>query len=321
MSSHRPLVTIGIPTYNRPTSLATVVRSMIAQTYDNIEIIVSDDGDSERTKQALGPELLAKIRYEANPQRLGIYGNWNRTIELAKGELMGIFHDHDQYHPQMIERCVELFERHPRVGIVHPAVEMVAADGHRLRIVHDMEEVTPGRIFAERQVRTWYSYVSHGAMIVRSSLYRKLGHFKPEIGFAADMEMLVRFALETDIGYVREPLYGHIRRQPGDAFFDFSWERVEALMDGRRENIRRVFADRPLQLQVELSRYRMDELVRVLREIAWLRYHRRDDLVAQGLLVAKKRGGPALRAAARVVVSEAMPLATVRNLRRRLLSP
>src|SRR5690606_30526869 len=131
----QPLVSICIPTYNRPEALARVVESMLAQTYSPIEIIVTDDGDSEKTRAALGP-LLEKIRYEANEKRLGLYANWNRAIELARGELVASYHDHDYYAPTVVERSVELFRKSARVGIVHVATAMVWEDGRRLDILY-----------------------------------------------------------------------------------------------------------------------------------------------------------------------------------------
>jgi hypothetical protein len=91
-------------------------------------------------------------------------------------------------------------------------------------------------------------------------------------------------------------------------------------MDRRRANIERVFSDRPVQLRMELLRYEFEERVRILREIAWLKYHRRDALVAEGLAVAKRRKGATLFGAASLIVSDMMPLHAVRNVRRWLLS-
>lgn len=315
-----PLVSIGIPTYNRPDAVAKVVRSMLAQSYVNTEIIVCDDGDSARTRAALG-ELMPRIRYESNQHRLGLYGNWNRTIELGRGELVAVYHDHDAYHPHIVEQSVALFLKHRKVGLVHTAVAVVSPEGRKRPIIHDFEEVTSGPIFARQQVSTWSSFVAHGAMMVRRELYQRLGTFDPNGGFSADMEMLIRFALQTDVGYVNEILYEHFLRRPGDALFDFSWNHVADTVRTRRRNLERVLragqtaaiSRRKLQRQVDLL---------LLKYMLWAKQHGRSEIVQEGAIVLAEHASSNAQHLARLLVSDSWAASSARSLafatRRRL---
>jgi len=305
-----PLVTVGIPTYDRPQALASVVRAMLAQTYPNIEIIVTDDGDCRETRAALG-ELLSRIRYVENPRRLGAYGNWNRTIELATGELMAIYHDHDIYDPHIVERCAALFVKHPSVGIVHTAVELRYEDGNEI-VRHPFPEVVSGRQFAEKQTRIWPCFVAHGGMMVRKSLYDRLGHFKESFGIAADMDMLVRFSLEGDVGYVPEPLYAYTGRRKGDEFFEFKWANIEDLIVARETNVKRVFPSGVERMR-ELAHFRVDTDRWLLQHLLWAKRRELREVLEQGLVVVDRFATPIGRAVIRAAISDTSAMGIVRQ--------
>lgn len=310
----RPLVSICIPTYNRPEALARVVESMLAQTYSPIEIIVTDDGDSEKTRTALGP-LVEKIRYEANEKRLGLYANWNRAIELARGELVASYHDHDHYAPTVVERSVELFQKRASVGIVHVATAMVWEDGRRREFLHrDLPEIADGRWFARKQAWRWPSYVAHGSIMVRRDLYERLGKFEEHLGFAADMEMLNRFSLHCDIGYVGELLYETEGRTPKDAFFEFKWQHVVDYIRVRRLIIERMHAGDGPGLALARARLAAQIDDRILRQLAAAKVRGQDELVREGLEVAKREATPAGQSLAVVLASDASPAKAARSL-------
>lgn len=303
MSHWEPLVSVCIPTYNRPKALAEVVRSILAQTYRPIEVIVTDDGDSQRTIPHLAP-YADRIRYEANPQRLGIYGNWNRSIALARGDLVAVYHDHDDYPPTFVERSVELFRKSSRIGIVHVAATVDMPEG-RITIVHrDLPEVAPGRWFAERQAWRWPSYVAHGAMMVRKELYDRLGTFDESAGIAADMDMLNRFCLECDIGYVSEPLYGYSGRKPEDPLFDVNWNHVVEYAGVRRRNFERLYRDQPAMRELALAVLRVQFDDRLLRQLLTMLAHHRADKVAEGLRIIDEHGSLLARQLASVAAAE-----------------
>lgn len=313
-TSTGPLVSVCIPTYNRPAALAKVISSILAQTYRRVEIIVTDDGDAVETRRHLQP-FDGLIRYHANERRLGIYGNWNRAIGLATGELVAVYHDHDDYAPTMVERSVQLFQEAPRVGIVHVAASVLLPDDTRLTIVHrDLPRVADGRWFAERQAWRWASYVAHGAMMVRRDLYEKLGVFDESKGLAADMDMLCRFCLMTDIGYVAEPLYGYSGRRVGDALFDFKWAHVIESANVRRSNLDRVYAGRPMMrlLASRAFQVQLDEML--LRQVMAARIHDHDDLVQEGLQLVKQHASPGAHRVASLLSSSSRPAGAARAL-------
>jgi glycosyltransferase involved in cell wall biosynthesis len=296
-ASWRPLVSVCLPTYNRPQALVRVVESILAQTWKPLEIVVTDDGDEGATRAALGP-LVERVRYSANPQRLGLYANWNHSIRLAQGELVASYHDHDFYEPTIVERSVELFRRSSRVGLVHVCTALVAPDGRREVVLHDnLPEIADGRWFAEQQAWRYPSYVSHGSILVRRSLYDELGFFDTSIGIAADMEMLVRFCLRCDIGYVKEPLYGYSGRSPADTLFEFRWKHEREYAEVRRLNVAQLHGGRPVPARERLRlQAQIDE--RLLRAFFVMAARGRTELLDEGAAVIREQGSPLAAAVA-----------------------
>src|SRR5436190_21966734 len=109
MNTSSPLVTIGIPTFNRLDYLKEAVASSLAQTYRRVEVLIADDGTTE-TIPAWSQELVrrdARVRYWRNPRNLGLAGNWNALADAAHGELMVIIGDDDRLLPEFVERLVK----------------------------------------------------------------------------------------------------------------------------------------------------------------------------------------------------------------------
>ena len=117
------LVSVIIPTYNRPNYLREAVNSVFAQTYPFIEILVIDDGSSEGgalTKSALKPYLspdslssrLPKVTY-LYQKNGGLVSAVNRGLALARGEYIQRLDDDDRLLPEKIARSVNAFQAHP----------------------------------------------------------------------------------------------------------------------------------------------------------------------------------------------------------------
>lgn len=111
-----PEVSICIPAYNRPEELRTSVASALEQTWTDLEVVVTDDSD---TDQNLGAEFDdSRLRYYSNPQRLGMAANWQRAISLARGRYIGLLMDDDRLLATFLEHCLPAFAQDPKVGVV-----------------------------------------------------------------------------------------------------------------------------------------------------------------------------------------------------------
>jgi len=91
-----PLVSVCIPSYNRPDLLKRCLDSVLSQTFRDFEVIISDDSTNDEIKELLKTYSDKRIRYQLNRPSLGSPKNWNKAMDLASGELIKILH-HDDY--------------------------------------------------------------------------------------------------------------------------------------------------------------------------------------------------------------------------------
>src|SRR4051812_1846461 len=109
--SHRPLVSIGIPTYNRPDGLRKALESAVGQTYDNIEIIVSDNCSPGEETEAVIKEFMARdarISYHRQQCNQGLYFNFFYVLEQAVGAYFMWLADDDWIDSNYVQKCMDV---------------------------------------------------------------------------------------------------------------------------------------------------------------------------------------------------------------------
>jgi len=110
---HAPLISIGIPTYNRPEGLRRTLEEVTKQTYQNIEIIVSDNASPNEDSENVVREFShgdRRIRYFKQPTNLGIHPNFQFVLEKAQGEYFIWCADDDWHEPEYIESLLRVFQ-------------------------------------------------------------------------------------------------------------------------------------------------------------------------------------------------------------------
>lgn len=114
-----PLVTIGIPTYNRADGfLKKALQSAVEQTYKNLEIIVSDNCSTDHTESLVDDFSDTRIRYVKHPMNIGANNNFNFCVDNAKGEYFLLLHDDDLIDPDFIETCMSAVRDDVAVGVI-----------------------------------------------------------------------------------------------------------------------------------------------------------------------------------------------------------
>jgi len=124
--AQNPLVTIGIPTYNRAArNLRNVIERSLGQTYRNVEVIVSDNCSSDET-----PELVRliddpRLRYFRQESNIGPNNNFNYCLQQATGEYFLLFHDDDMIDEDFVETCVRALKPRETVGAIVTGVRII----------------------------------------------------------------------------------------------------------------------------------------------------------------------------------------------------
>lgn len=105
-SSQASLVSIVIPTYDRPEYLKQAIESAIRQTYQNTEIIISDNCSPKSPQYIVDSFQDPRIRFHQNEKNLGASANIRNSMMLAKGKYVASLHDDNLWRPNFLERLV-----------------------------------------------------------------------------------------------------------------------------------------------------------------------------------------------------------------------
>jgi glycosyltransferase involved in cell wall biosynthesis len=129
-----PLVEVGIPVYQRAAYVGEAIESVLAQSFPNWRLIVSDDGPGGGEVAAAVEPYLAdeRVHYAPTETRLGEAGNWNRIIRLASARYVAILHDDDRWHPDFLAHRVAFMDDHPDCAFVFSGVNGIDAAGRFL---------------------------------------------------------------------------------------------------------------------------------------------------------------------------------------------
>lgn len=126
-----PTVTIGLPVYNGEKYLEAAVESILGQSFRDFELIISDNASSDGT-EAIGQAQAARdprVSYRRNAQNVGLSGNFNLLVPLARGRLFKWAGADDVLRPGYLERCVAAIDADPWVVLAYPQTDFVDGEG------------------------------------------------------------------------------------------------------------------------------------------------------------------------------------------------
>jgi glycosyltransferase involved in cell wall biosynthesis len=223
-----PLVSAVIPTYNRAEYVGGAVESVLDQTYDRVEVVVVNDGSTDRTPKVLA-DYAADDRVSVlhNDRNRGIPYAMNRGVDAARGEFIGVFGDDDRWRPRKIERQVEVMaERDEEYCGVYTAG--VITDGAGTVLEH-VRTGASGDVYPDVLVRM--SILPHSGQLVRAECLRAVGGFDTDFSVACDWDLTVRLAKRWKFAYVPETLVERIHHEgnvTGDPAYDVRARRAMA---------------------------------------------------------------------------------------------
>ena len=194
-------VSVIIPAYNKAELTVKTVESVLGQTYNNIEIVVVDDGSTDDTRQSLLP-YSHKIKY-IYKENGGACRARNMGIRSATGEYVALLDCDDIYLPKKIEKCVDYLERKLDIGFVYTPACFIDANGARIKRYPRFARRSSGYI-ARKLLRK--NFICNSTVVVRRGCFKKAGYFDESIFTSADWDMWLRLSEYYKAGYIDEPL-------------------------------------------------------------------------------------------------------------------
>jgi len=202
------LLSVVMPTHNRPEQLAGAAQSVLSQTTTAVELVIVDDASTDTT-----PETTARLAEDSrvtvsrNETSVGPGGARNQGIAAASGELLGFCDDDDAWLPDAAAALVEALENRPELGFV--------TSWHR--VLHDRSGRTVeyrGPTHFDADDLLWFNFVALPFGVIRRRHFGDLS-FDVTLPPCEDWDLWLRCAQERPVGVVPRPLYSY-RQHGGD---------------------------------------------------------------------------------------------------------
>ncbi len=207
-----PHVSIGLPVYNGENFLAEAIDSILAQTFKDFELIISDNASTDRTEEICRDYAAkdSRIYYYRNDNNLGAVANYNLVFEKSSGRYFKWAAHDDIIAPTFLERCVKVLEQKPEVVLCFPGISYINERG-------SIQQASEGNlsIGAQSAAGRLYCFVNHQLKredifwavfgLIRSAALRQTGLFGKYV--ASDQVLLMKLLLCGQFYEVSDPLY------------------------------------------------------------------------------------------------------------------
>lgn len=193
-----PMVSVIIPTYNRPRWLPEAIDSVLAQTYPNLEIIVVNDGSTDNTEEVLSP-YMDKIVY-LYKENGGPASAVNAGLEVAEGKYISRLDDDDLILERKLELQVKKFEENPSLGLVATDWHEIDENGDIIRTV----KVPDFERYGILLTLLLEDIFCQPTVMVKKECHHKVGLYRD--GYAQDYDMWIRIARHFPVGVIHQPL-------------------------------------------------------------------------------------------------------------------
>jgi glycosyltransferase involved in cell wall biosynthesis len=224
-----PQVSVVIKSYNHAAYVAETIQSILDQSFQDFEIVVTDDGSIDGTPDVIRRFTDPRIHLEVFEQNRGISTAMNATIARARGELIAILNSDDFALPGRLERQVAFLRANPEVAAVFSLPRTVDESGKPTKGYFDFTfPLSLPDLSRTSLLRAFFfhcNFLCGPTAMIRRSVYGQIGGYDPRLTNLQDLDMWVRLCTGHDIHVMPEELTA-FRIRDGDR--NMSAPRVDA---------------------------------------------------------------------------------------------
>lgn len=193
---NKPLISIVLPTYNRSeTFLKNAVMSTLAQTYNNFEVLVVDNG-SDNTSELISSNNDNRIRYFKPQPPTNEYSATNQGASLATGKYLTWVHSDDVLPIDSLQLRVEVLENDPQLDFVHGDIMIIDKDNNEIqkKEATNLIDKSVFKTFLKNlgQGKMISTLIHHTTVMMKKNFFYKAGPFDSSLPFAGDIDWLIR---------------------------------------------------------------------------------------------------------------------------------
>jgi glycosyltransferase involved in cell wall biosynthesis len=236
-----PLVSVVLASYNMGHYLPESVRSVLAQTYENIEVIIIDDGSTDDTEEQIKPLLSdPRLRY-IKQENQGQPKAKNNGIKACNGEYIAFCDGDDLWATNKLELQLPLIDHDPEVGVVYSEVSYIDDKGNPLDKEQPYERYS-GMVTDKLILK---NFIPFGTALVKRQCFNELGLFDENLPMGIDWDLWLRFSVRFKIKYLADKTYIY-RIWPGQMSSNYRgrYHHAELIMKKFIENNPRVLPEK-----------------------------------------------------------------------------
>ncbi|MCF6157335.1 MAG: glycosyltransferase [wastewater metagenome] len=235
MREKHPRVSIGLPVYNGGKFLKETLDSILIQTFQDFELIISDNASVDDTREICHAYMMKdrRIRYYRNESNRGASWNYNYVFQLSVGEYFKWAASDDIFAPEYLHLCVDILDKDPQVVVCYSKTKIINEHGIIISDYYDglnLQDETPIKRFIKliRSIRMCNAVFG----LMRANVLRKT----PLIGnyISSDSCLMAELSLYGKFFEIPEKLFFR-RLHPGASSYDKSTERQLEFFDPRNK--------------------------------------------------------------------------------------
>lgn len=188
-----PLVSVLMTAFNRERYIGAAIESVLASTFSDFELIITDDRSSDKTVSIAETyaQKDARVKVYFNEQNLGDYPNRNKAASHARGKYLKYVDADDYIYPWGLQHLVEMMERFPEAGWGLCSLIQTMPDPYPYQL-------TPAQAYQRHYLGAGLFHKAPLSSIIKRDVFEQVGGFKP-IRMAGDYEMWHRLALSYPV--------------------------------------------------------------------------------------------------------------------------
>ncbi len=210
MPRGKPKISVGMPVYNGEPYIGLAINSILDQTFEDFELIISDNASTDATEEICRDFAATdkRVVYNRNEENIGAAGNYNRLVDMAQADYFRWSNADDVVAPQLHERCVSVLDATPDAVLSYGKTRIIDADGNECEDYDDnldLRDERPSDRFVKFHDSVGLTNVIYGLMrtaAVRSSAKMGDGSYP-----AADTNFMGELALYGKFVEIPECLF------------------------------------------------------------------------------------------------------------------
>ena len=222
------LISIIIPTYNREKTILRAIDSVLNGSYQNIELIIIDDGSTDTTKEVLSYYIENKLINYFYIENSGVSKARNIGVDIARGEWIAFLDSDDEWIKHKLKLQIQFLKANPTYKVIH-GEEIWFRNGKRIN--QKLKHKKSGGDLYIRSLEL--CLISPSTILLKKGLFLKEGQFREDFPVCEDYDLWLKISSSEKIGFITIPIinkYGGHKDQLSKKFFAMDYWRIKSMV-------------------------------------------------------------------------------------------